>query len=332
MSVQMILPAKGGKPAQAFGTVAEFLLANNMNVEALRLVTNSTLRKDEWKKMDAAVLKASRLRMRGVADLKKRGCTYDLGNAMATMVFEYERVSQLGRAHITMDGEVQGQRDRLTFDVGYLPIPIIFQDYSFNARVLANIRARGSNLDTTTAEEASATVAEELEYILFQGGSSFEYGQGILYGYTDYPDRNTGNFTDWLESGADPVEDCRDLKQQLIGQRFFGPYVMYIPTEYETILDRDYITGQPSKTMRQRILEIGGIEEINVCDHLAAGTLLMVNMTPNVVRMVGGMPITSLEWKEGAGMRSYFKVMTIDVPQIRSDKSGRCGVSHWTKS
>lgn len=327
--VNMILPGTKGQPAQAFGTMAEAMLACNMDVSKLRMATNTTLRKEEWIKMDEAILKAARRRLNGVADLKSRGLVYNLGNALATTVLEYETVSQLGRAKMTMDGEVQGERDRLTFGMGYLPIPIVFQDFSINARVLAASRTRGSNLDTTTGEEAAITVAEELETILFQGASSFTYGSGVLYGYTDHPNRNLGTFTAWTASGADPVKNIRDMKQQLLTKRFYGPFVVYISSAYETVLDDDYVIGYP-KTIRQRIMEIGQIADIKVADFLPVSTLLMVQMTSNVVRMVGGMPLTNLEWKEGAGMRTYYKVMTIDVPQIRADKDGNCGVCHWT--
>lgn len=328
--LNMILPATHDNPApQAYGTVAETLLATNGDFSQLR--TNTVLRQDEWTLMDEAILRSFRRRLVGVADLKRRGLTKDLGNGLATMIFEYERVSELGRAQMTMDGETQGARDRLTFDVGYLPIPIVFQDYSINARVLAASRLRGSSLDTTTGEEASKSVAEELELLLFQGASSFTYGSGVLYGYTDAPYRVTGSFTAWGSSGADPVANMRAMKQALINKRFYGPYVVYIPTAYETVLDDDYVSGYP-KTVRQRILEIGGIEEIKVADFCPAGAIIMVQMTSEVVRMVTGMAINNLEWKEGAGMRTYFKVMTIDVPQIRWDKSLRCGVAHYTAS
>ena len=328
--LNMIMPASKENPTpQAFGTVAEMLLATNGDLSGLR--TNTTLRQDEWKMMDEAILRENRRRLIGVADLKSRGLTMDLGNGLATMIFEYERVGSLGRAQMTMDGETQGARDRLTFDVGYLPIPIIFQDYSINARVLAASRLRGSSIDTTTGEEAGKSVAEELEILLFQGASSFTYGSGVLYGYTDAPNRMTGTGTIWGNSGSDPVTNVRAMKQQMINARFYGPYVVYIPTAYETVLDDDYVAGYP-KTVRARLLEIGNIEDVKVADFCPANTLIMVNMNSSTVRMVSGMGVTNLQWTQGAGMRTYFKVMTIDVPQIRYDKSLRCGIVHWTMS
>jgi len=331
MAVDLIRVNPDGSGVQAFGTVAEALLANNMTTQGLR--TNTVLRKEEWKAMDTAILRANRSRLIGVADLKSRGLVFDMGGAgLASTVLEYEKMSKLGRAQMDMDGETQGRRDRLTFSIGYLPLPIIYQDFSINARVLAASRRNLSKLDTTTGEEAAKTVAEELEIILFQGTSSFSYGGGTIYGYTDAPDRQTGSMTAWTTSGADPVADILAMKQKMINQKFYGPYVVYIPTLYETALDENYVTGSAAVniTVRERIMKIGGVEAIKVADYMPAGQMVMVNMTTATIRMVTGMGLKNVEWKEGAGMRTNFKVMTIDVPQIRSDKDSNCGIVHYT--
>ena len=329
MPVELI-QVSPGQGAQAYGSVAEALLKRNMDVSALR--TNTVLRKDEWALMDDAVLQANRSRLIGVADLKKRGLTYSIGNGLATMVLEYEKVSKLGRANMNMDGEAQGRRDRLTFEVGYLPLPIIYQDFSINARVLAASRLHNSKLDTTTAEAAGRSVAEELERMLFLGTSSFSFGSGTIYGYLDAPHRCTGTFVAWdAASGADPVEDVIAMKQALISKGFYGPFVVYIPTSYETALDKNYVSGAAAVniTVRERILKIGQVESVTVADYLTSGNIVMVCMQKDVIRMVTGMPLRNVEWMEGAGMRTNFKVMTIDIPQIRYDKDGNCGIAHY---
>jgi len=47
-----------------------------------------------------------------------------------------------------------------------------------------------------------------------------------------------------------------------------------------------------------------------------------------VVRLVDGMANTSVQWESEGGMALNFKVMSIRVPQIRSDINGACGVVH----
>jgi hypothetical protein len=44
--------------------------------------------------------------------------------------------------------------------------------------------------------------------------------------------------------------------------------------------------------------------------------------------MVNGMPIRSIEWNTEGGMIMNYKVMTIQVPQIRADQNNRTGIVH----
>ena len=61
-------------------------------------------------------------------------------------------------------------------------------------------------------------------------------------------------------------------------------------------------------------------------------TLLLVQMTGDVIRMVIGMPITMLEWTAEGGMVFHYKIMTIQVPQIRADQNDHTGIVHYTMS
>ena len=54
----------------------------------------------------------------------------------------------------------------------------------------------------------------------------------------------------------------------------------------------------------------------------------MIQMTPDVVRLVRGMGLQNVEWGTEGNMITKYKVMTIQVPQIRSDINGKCGIVH----
>jgi len=51
-------------------------------------------------------------------------------------------------------------------------------------------------------------------------------------------------------------------------------------------------------------------------------------MTSNVVRLVQGMGIQNIQWKEEGNFVTKFKVITIQVPQIRSDYNEKSGIVH----
>lgn len=310
----------------AMGSVAQRLLANNFKSDALR--TNALLRTDEWVQYDTAVIKAARLRLRGVRDLLSRGLVFRT-NGMGKTVLEYEDLSDLTGANMSMDGLVRGNADRPTYDMKYLPLPIIHKEFNVNARVLAASRNTGEALDTTMAEQAAHVVAEKAETILFQGSSSFTFGGGVIYGYTDHPSRNTTTLTAaWTSAtGEQIVTDVRAMKAALLADRMYGPYKLYIPSNYETVLDADFKSNS-DKTVRARILEIANISEVEVIDYLPANNVVLVQMTSDVVRWVEGMPITNVQWDEQGGMSTEFKVMMIGVPQLRADRYGRMGVCH----
>jgi hypothetical protein len=316
---------------QAYGDLAKRLLANNMSANALR--TNDTLRKDEWKHYDTALLKVAQERLIGVADLMGRGLTYSIANGLGKTVLEYEDVSQIEPAQMSMDAVTRGRNDRVEFDIKYLPLPVIHSDFQINIRVLNASRTTGESLDTTMAELASRMVSEKMEELLFTGSSSYTFGGGTIFGYTDEPNRNTGSLThNWNASaatGSTILADLLNMKQASIDARHYGPWMVYIPTAYETVLDDDFKTNS-DKSIRQRVGEITGIADVKVADKLTANNVIMVQMTSDVVRWVEGLPMQTVEWQTEGGMIFHFKVMTIAVPQIRADQEGNSGLVHYS--
>jgi uncharacterized linocin/CFP29 family protein len=290
---------------------------------------NATLRKDEWKQMDDAVLFEARSRLVGVADLYDRGLVYRTAG-LGTTVLEYEDYSEMTAAEMTMDAVTPSAKDRPESSLKYLPLPIVHKDFSFNARALAASRRGSTPLDTIAAGLAARQVAEYIETMLFTGTSSYAFGGGTIYGYLDAPNKNSVTLSqNWDASGKtgdEIIEDVLAMKQASIEAFHYGPWMLYIPTAYETAIDADFKAAS-DKTIRQRILEIGGIENIKVVDKLTANKVVMVQMTSDVVRMVEGMPIQTVEWQEGGGFATNFKVLTIMVPQVRSTQAGKSGIT-----
>jgi hypothetical protein len=304
-------------------------------------INNATLRRDEWKQLDAAILEPSRYRLGGIQDLIDQGLVFNLGNGMGTTILEWHDVSEAGEADVTMDGVTRSRGDRPVFQHNYLPIPIIHMDYEINARALAVSRNMGNGLDTTMAERAARRVQEKLENMLFTN-TTYAFGEtdsrvrNKIYSYLNHPDRNQVGFASvpgahWNDSGSTgkKIVDCvLALKQVSINAYHFGPWMLYIPTAYETTIDGDYDVVSPGITIRKRILEIAGIKGIKVIDTLTPDNVLLVQMTPDCVRLVRGMGLQNVEWSTEGNMVTKYKVMTIQVPQIRSDQNGKSGIVH----
>lgn len=306
-------------------------------------LTNNTavLRRDEWKTLDEAVLKISETRLGGVQDLVSSGLVYNIGNGMGSTVLEWHDISDALEAEATMDGVSRAKNDRVVYQTNYLPLPIIHADYEINARVLASSRSQGMSLDTAMVERAARKINLLLEQMLFTatsyawGAADDRTGGSTIYSYLNHPDRNLvtlATYGQWDASGttgAEIVASVIAMKQASINAKHFGPsWKLYIPTAYETVLDTDYDTTTPGTTIRERIMKIAGISGILVVDTLTAHNVLLVQMTSDVVRLVRGMGIQNVHWQEEGKFINKYKVMTIQVPQIRSDQAGNSGLVH----
>jgi len=304
------------------------------------LTNNSAvLRRDEWKTLDETVLKIAESRLGGIQDLVSAGLVYNIGNGMGSTVLEWHDVSDAITAVATMDGVSRGNNDRQVYQTNYLPLPIIHADYEINSRVLASSRSLGQALDVGMAERAARKVNLLLEQMLFTNttyawGTADDRSRNSIYSYINHPDRNLvtlstyGAWSDSGTTGAEILASVLAMKQASIDDHFYGPWKIYIPTAYETVLDGDYDTTTPGTTIRDRILKIAGITGISVVDTLTSANVLLVQMTSDVVRLVQGMPLQNVEWQSEGRFLTNYKVMTIQVPQIRSDQEGHCGIVH----
>lgn len=306
----------------------------NWNTQAVN--TNALLRRDEWKQLDDVLIDVGRTRLGGIQDLIDKGLVFNLGNAMGTTVLEWHDVNGEMEAVVSMDAITRGKNEKLTFQHNYLPIPIVHADYEINARSLATSRNMGNPLDTAMAERAARSVAQKLENMLFTD-TTYSFGEkdsrnrNTIYSYINFPDRNSATLSAaWNESGKTPAQILADvvaMKDSLVADFKFGPYMLYIPTLWDTVLDEDYsIAGASSITTRERVMKINNLIGIKVIDTLPADHAVMVQMTSDCVRLINGMGMQNVEWEQEGKMITKYKVMTIQVPQLRSDANGKSGI------
>lgn len=343
---------KHGIYTNASGGVAQRLAANNMQAGALRpfvwkdgnnyITVNSsgksksiqvnvtaTLRYDEWKAIDEAVVKIARERLVAAADLQSRGLTYPISNGLGSTVLQWETLSDMEAAEIDMAAQKQSDEDRPVYETNYLPLPIVHKSFSISLRALEASRKTGDPLDTTMAELATRQVVEKVEDVILLGASSFAFGGGTLYGYMDHPNRNTvtlaANWDASATTGEDILDDVLAMLKSATNVRHYGPFILYVPTDYDDILDNDF-KANSDKTIRARLMELAKISDIRAADRLTDNNVLLVEMQPENVKLVVGMPVTTLQWEEHGGLLLKFKIMTIMIPWMRPDQDNRLGV------
>ena len=301
--------------------------------------TNATLRTLDWIQLDEAVIKSAKPRLRAAKDLLESGLVYSLPNGIAKTVMQFQQQSDITGATVSMDGLRQSESDRPVFSLINFPLPIIHKDFQFPLRQVLASRTGYSPLDVGTAELAGRRVAEQVEQFvlgapqsaLMLGSASYTWGGGTIYGYMNFPNRITYVLTQPTSGGWIPqntVDDVLQMKKASQTALHFGPWMLYAGLYWDPYFDDDYKPTYNETTLRQRIREIDGILDVRTVDYIPDDSLILVQQTTDVVRMVKGMDITTVQWESHGGMQLNFKVMCVMLPQLRTDFNLNTGIVH----
>lgn len=319
----------GNRGIVASGSVAERLLQNNFNVNALR--TCDVLRKDDWKAMDNVLIEVARKRLVAVQALVTRGLVTNLPDGLGTTIFEWEQVTDMEAAEVSMSGVTPGQRDTLEYTLQSMPLPIIHKDFNLNIRRLRASQRNGHGLDMAQVEMASRLVMEAVEEMVFLGHST-RVGASRIYGLLTEPNRNTGSVTaNWdlpATTGAQKLADLLEMIAAAEADNMYGPYGLFLPQAAFRLLSDDY-KADSDKTQMQRLLEVSSLEFILPSKDVTAGNIVLAQLTRDVVDEVVGLQPTIVQWDTNGGMTKNFKVMAIMVPRVRSTVTNQSGIVHY---
>lgn len=309
----------------------KIIVVNEATGEIHKVKTNATalLTYDEWKDIDTSVIEAAVDRMVGIADLRSRGLVHPLGSIGVTISL-YQTMSDMTEANVSMSAVTRGEKDSPAYGNALVPVPIVHKEFGFELRRLEASRRMGEGLDLTGPRMAGRLVAERSERMLFSGANIAIDGNTI-YGYLTHPNRNTVNLTEnWDavgKTGAEIVADVVAMLQAARTDKHYGPYMLYIPSAYETAIDADY-RDNDDRTIRERILAHRAIVDIQVADFLPANNVVLVQLSQDVVDLAIAQDITTVQWQLMGGMQEEFKTMAVWVPRVKSDFDGRSGIVH----
>jgi hypothetical protein len=296
------------------------------------LRTNNVLQRDEWIEFDNVVLAEYLVQLVGVQDLISAGLTRPVANSLGKTMFGYERMTDMDDANLSMDPVTRTDYDRGDIDLAQLPLPVTHKDWFLNLRVLSASRSGGESLDTTMARLAGRKCAEKQESILFSGGGK-SFGGLPIYGYTTHPNRTTvafgtnGNWAQVAKTGDNILADVQSMLTAAQTARHFGPYWLYVSRDASVKLSGDF-KANSDLTIRQRLLEVEGIDAIKTSDKMPAATVLLVQHTSDVVQLLQGEPLQTVQWDVEGGFHINFKAFQIQVPLIKADIQGRSGIVH----
>jgi uncharacterized linocin/CFP29 family protein len=296
---------------------------SGFDVKALR--TNTLLLKDDWTMLDTRIVEVSSIFLNGIADLEAAGLSFGNGG-LGTMISQYHKASAMRAATITMDPRVDAERDRRNFPLVGVPVPIIMCPFELNIRELAASRQHGHQLDVTHIDDATRSVSEGAESLLFLGGTLIIQGTAI-YGYTTHPDRNTGNGSSWA-TATNIYPNVLTMIAGIKGDGYSGPFRLYLhPTQFQQTLN---MVANTSTTILSTIQSLPGFGPLSVKEvgTLPAGQAVLVTMSRNCVDLSVGQATTVVEWSEKGGMAAEYIVMSCLVPRVKSTADAKSGIFH----
>lgn len=305
--------------------------ANVMVQNKRGMVVNSMLDKREWAELDRKIYEMVKLRRNAVADLMSAGLstTTNLGEQLSQWRMASERV----RPSVNMDGRSRANRDRTDRMVFSVPIPIYRTDYEIGTRELESSRKLGTPLDTFEAGEAAAAVAEEEERTLINGNANVVVDGNAIFGYTTLPARDTATAAAY---GGGDFGTISNIEPTFLGMltalalvRYYGPFNVYVArTQYFQMLST-YTDGTGQNAV-DRVLKLPQITSIQQNDFLAAGNVIMTQMTENVVDWRVALSIDNREWTSGDGQALFYAVLSAAAPRLKTDVDGNAGIAHAT--
>lgn len=301
-----------------------------------------------WIAMDEAIVRQRRLRLRAYEDLAARSRRTGF-NAYAKATIEYQAMTDPGEAVKDMDGTSPGRTDRPLFKTLSAPLPITHSDFFFTDRELEIARYGRMPLDGTMFEAAARRIWEAAEQGLIGTATGVTYGTrstgpdahtgtSTEYGYTTFPYRITK--TDLTTpTGSNPeaiVMDILEMRETLRSYGFFGPYMVYHSTGYDLYLDNDYFRSggtSVTRTLRERVESIEGIQGLRRLDYLTSGyQLIMLQIDSEVAEAIIGMEPTTMQWTGRGGAIHYYMIMAILTQILKAPYAGIAGIVHGTTS
>ena len=298
---------------------------SGFKVEALR--TNTLLFKDDWDWLDARVVAVSGTILAAVADLQAAGLSVPNGG-LGTMISQYQKSSAMRAATITMDPRVDAERDRRDYPLVSVPVPIIMVPFDINIRELMSARQHGHALDSSHIDDATRSVSEGIEALVFNGSTLVVQGTTI-YGYRTHPDRNTGSGASWA-TASNIYPNVLTMLSGIKQDGYTGPFKLYLnPIQYQQALA---LNANTSTNIMDTIQSIPGFGRGSVREAgtMPAGEAIMVNMSNNCVDLSVGQDTTVVQWQEKGGMAEEYIVMACLTPRVKSTADGKSGIFHMT--
>lgn len=299
--------------------------------EALKLFrANSPLPKNSQEVIDDAVIRVGRQRLTIVDDLINAGLTKPLTNWLGVPLLTSHRVGEAGYAQVTMVPKARGERQLPERTPYTVPIPCTWDDFSYDIRTQAAAERTGTPLETDQVEQSTRNVNESIEDQAINGGPQVDGNRaiGLLESTSTQAFVDNESWTAAGHSGDDIFRDVQNMVGIAVDKRFPGPYNLYVNSTYGLKLGEDFKANGDRSILERLTATPYGSRSLNIriADMLPADTVLLIQMTSDVVDVIVGQTPTPVSWSDGPGWEEFFVVLACIVPRVKSNSNGDFGV------
>lgn len=307
----------------------------NGNREYTVQVSNAgaVLRKNEWEFLDRRLVEIAKPRLQLINSMRAAGLVVNFPEAYSHSLYQYERVSDIDGASVSMSPKTKGTNDRSTVDLVSVPLPIIHKEFYLEAREIAIARKTGQRLPVHLLDLAGRRVAETAEQMALGTWGTFSYGGATLHGLTNFPSRNTGAFLNPTVAGWTPDMLYNSVLQMIkVAQddNQFGPYDLYYSTGMMVPMNRMFSQNYAGGSVIENLRRISLISNIQQLDYLSGNQLLLVQRDQMTASLLMGMDMRVVQWQTDGGESVHFRVMMMMTPIFRTDQLGQSGIVHFT--
>ena len=300
-----------------------------------RLIGNAgaILSKQEWQYLDAALIRVAKPRLKLVNAMRAAGMTRAFPNAYNHSVYQYERISDIDDATISMSAKSNLTNDRATTDIINLPLPLIHKEFTFEAREIAISRNSGQPLSTTNLELGAEKIAEAIEKLVLGTWGTYAYGGGTLTGLINSPNRVTGAFLNTTVSGWTPVMLYNSVIAMIaaaLGKNQYGPFDLYYSTGLMAPMMRMFSDQYGAGSLISNLKALPSLNSVEMLDYLTGNQLLLVQRKPSTASVLVGMDMKVVQWTTDGGETENFRLMAMMIPLVPVDQLNQSGIVHFT--
>lgn len=296
------------------------------------------LPEDAEKMIDDAIVRVGRNRLRVAAAIRDAGLTKPLPNWLATLNIQQDRQNEWMVAEEMYDLRSPGELQLPDRSAATIPVFAQVSWAQWGVRELMASQQSGAPFDTDSVEQGVRRINELIENQCING-STLNIGGNTAAGLLNAPNVNTWNFESGLawdnaaKTGNNIRKDVITGVNTLRDANRYGPYNLFINDTYESTLQNRFDSTSGSTETIQQAIEVmfGGIN-IVAASQIPANTVILAEMSSDVMDMIVGDEPTATNWSDTPGFVTWVAIIACMILRVKDDYDGNSGIAIGTPS